>query len=258
MLGKGLFQRSGDEGEIAAVELKNLRRNSALKRFKRRNKAVIVATGPSLKEADLPPSSEFDYFGVSNAYLHQDYLAKRPVMHFFAGYHPPLQRDNFLSWVQAASRVLSDQTAIITDLRDQPMHEDFRTFDHSNVYYLAHGATRSKYRADPTKILPSFWTGPQMIFPVLFYMGYEEIHLYGVDCNTLKDFGGDRSNFYSKEEDQRANATDEKSWPSLETELKAQLKIVECYQRIASFARTQGVRVINKSPESWLDCFDIS
>jgi hypothetical protein len=235
---------------------KILESNISISKAKKNQRAFLLATGPSINELDLSLLKGEDVYSVSNAFLHKDINNINPKLHFFAPYHKPLIKTNYIAWLKEADTKLPATTNIVLSWEDKAIIDSNSLFKNRIVFYFQFD-NRISYDQPLSfdKPFPSFQTGPQMIFPILFCLDYKQVFLIGCDQNVLKNFKNDRENFYPKEMDKRTNATDKNSWPNIITELKSQLKIFEIYQQISKYAQRNKTQVINTSKDSWIDYF---
>lgn len=239
-------------------EICNFKKNSSIKGKGKGKRAFIIATGPSIKSQDLCLLRGMDCFTISNAFLHESIKSINPKFHFFAPFHPPLIEDNFAEWLEQADRLLPKATHIFLGHTDYKIVKKYNLFSNRQVHYLFHNSemSYSERKFDTTLPIPNFPTGPQMIFPVLFYMGYSEINLIGCDHNNLMYFKQTRENFYSSELDIRKNSLGPQVWPDIITSLETQLIIFRRYAEIKEYCDQMNIRLYNLSPTSWLDFID--
>lgn len=215
----------------------------------RGKRAWVLATGPSIKQQDLSLLQGEDCFSVSNFFLHDCLAEIGPKAHFFAPYHPPLVKENFLEWLAKADAALPSSTAVVLGLSDKAMVETSGVFSVRDKYYLAVGAKRYD-NIDCERLVPYIQTGPQMILSLLIYAGYQEIFLLGCDHNTLRNYGDTVENFYSPSEDSRVNAISGSGWLPVTEHLQTQITVFQIYENFIKANPT--VRIVNCSPSSWL------
>lgn len=233
-----------------------LRANAELHNAGKGKKAFLIGTGPSLKSMDLKLLAGQDCFSLSNFYLHEDLQTVNPRLHFFAPYHLPLDRNNFVDWLRDADRKLPADTNIVLGTSDYDMVQEFKLFPNRKIYYLhltpAMGV--SSRSVDLTRPVLKPQTSPLMIVPVLIYMGYTEIYLMGCDHNVLKYYREDIEHFYDVKRDVRKGASDKGVWVDIITQHEASVKVFRQYAwYIEKFSRKYNFRFINLSPLSWLD-----
>lgn len=226
-----------------------LKKNEVWKNTGLNKRAWILATGPSLKGLDLSLLKSEDCFSVSNFYLHSQLAVINPKAHFFAAYHLPLERANFISWLKNADESLPKESAVFLSLSDKTMIEKHGIFKKRKIFYLAMGSKRFE-NINCEKLVPGIQTGPQMIINLLMYAGYKEIYLLGCDHNTLKNYGDVVENFYPLEAEIRKNATNGAGWLPIVEHLGTQIKVFEIYE---AFKRSNpNIAIYNCSPTSWL------
>lgn len=212
-------------------------------------RAWVLATGPSIRKQDLSLLRGEDCFSVSNFFLHDQLATIAPKAHFFAPYHPPLIRDNYLDWLARADAALPRETAVVLGLSDRGMIESRGLFAARKKLFLAIGARRFR-NIDCEKLVPTIQTGPQMVLSFLIYAGYREIYLLGCDHDTLRNYGDTVENFYPPTADVRVNAVNGAGWLPVIEHLQTQINVFRIYENFMS--SNPDVRVYNCSPSSWL------
>lgn len=233
---------------------KDISYNFSLKNSSISESACILATGPSLKDHDLSFLKNVDCYSVSNFFLHPQLNAIRPLIHFFAPYHKPLLIDNFVEWLRKAHIILPSSTKICLGVRDKQIVEKFNLFEGRSIYYLKLGKAPSYSIFDPTKTVLAPYTSPIMILPLLLYMGYKKVFLLGCDNNTLKNYKGSISNFYSPDKEIRLNATSGDKWDrGIMNELIEQLAQFKQYDFYNKFYSKMNTKLYNCSNDSWID-----
>lgn len=226
-----------------------LKKNKALKNTATNKVAWVLATGPSIKSQDLRLLKDQDCYSVSNFFLHEHIDTIKPKIHFFAPYHQPMIRENYIDWIKLSANMLPKETEIFLALRDKEMIEESGALKDRKVHYAAFGTNNYK-NIDFTKIAPNFQTGPQLVLCYLIYCGYDTIYLLGCDHNTLRTYGENVENFYSTNKEMRINATNEKGWLPVIEHLQTQVKVFQIYERIQE--ENKHVNIINCSHTSWL------
>lgn len=228
---------------------KELQRNTRWKGVGRNRRAWVLATGPSISQQRIELLAGEECYSVSNFFLHEKLGALAPKAHFFAPYHPPLIRSNYLDWIASAHARLPATTPLILGLQDYEMLENSGILGARERYYLQFGARRFG-PIDCTRAGPPVQTGPQMVLQLLLYAGYDEIFLLGCDHDTLKNYGDTVANFYAAKDDVRVNATNGLGWLPIVDHLRTQVRVFEIYDLLQR--HNTGSRIINCSPVSWL------
>lgn len=215
----------------------------------RGKRAWVLATGPSIKQQDLSLLRGEDCFSVSNFFLHDQLAVISPKAHFFAPYHPPLIRENYLDWLAKADAALPKETVVVLGLSDRAMIESRGLFAARRKVFLALGARRFR-NIDCEKLMPTVQTGPQMILGFLIYAGYREIYLLGCDHDALRNYGATVENFYPPTADVRVNAISGAGWLPVIEHLQTQINAFRIYEKF--MLSNPEVRLYNCSPSSWL------
>ncbi len=176
--------------------------NKKLKLKRKKKRAFLIATGPSLKMENLKLLRNEDCFTLSNAFLLKNIHIINPIMHFFAPYHKPITQKSFYNWLNQADKKLPNHTSIILSHNDKKFLKN-KLFKKREIFYLNITRNVSKFHSDITKAQPKFQSGSIMVIPVLMYMGYKQIYLLGCDHNQLKNFNSIINNFYDEKLDVR-------------------------------------------------------
>lgn len=234
-----------------------LHANARLKGRGNGKKAFLIGTGPSLKTMDLKKLEGQDCFSVSNFYLHEHIDIVKPKLHFFAPYHLPLDRNNFVDWLRDADARLPAETNMVLGLSDYEMVRGHKIFENREKYYLYLSPVASSSAVDLEKPVLRPQTSPLMILPVLIYMGYSEIYLLGCDHNVLRYYREDIEHFYDVKKDVRIGASDKSTWSDIITQHESSVKVFRQYAwYLDKFSARYGFRLVNLSASSWLDFVD--
>lgn len=232
---------------------------SQLRSRKTGDTAFLIATGPSIKRQNLALLQGQDCFTISNAYLHKDIGAINPVAHGFAAYHHPMDRQNYVQWLQQALEKLPSSTSIYTDHSNKAVvAESGIGASRSVVYGLYDSAARRLWPKYCKYLFLPPQSGPLLMLPLIMAMGYRRICLLGCDHTTMRDYGGYITNFYDKTSDVRKHATDPSVWPDIKTELWANIRLFEQYDLYAGWARMLQIEILNLSDDSWVRQFPFS
>lgn len=221
--------------------------------------AFLIATGPSIKRQNLELLEGRDCFTISNAYLHKDISIVNPIVHGFAAYHQPMDRQNYIHWLIHASERLPKSTSIYTATTNRAVITESGIEESKNVIF-------GLYDSFARYLWPRFYkylylppqSGPLLLLPLIVAMGYKKICLIGCDHTTMRDYGGFITNFYENKCDVRKHATDPSVWPNILSEFKSNLNLFEQYAMYAHWVEVMGVEIINISDDSWLDQFPFS
>lgn len=229
-----------------------LKKNQELKNTTIGKCAFILATGPSIKQFDLSKLAGLDCFSISNFYLHKDINKIKPVFHFFAPFHYPLNLESYIQWLKEADSKLPKETKICLGHTDENIVKNNCIFPTRDIYYTYLGSSNFK-NIDLCKAVPAPQTGVHMIFNMLFYMGYSEIYLIGCDANFMKYYGGKRENFYNSDQDIRKNASDTEVWGGIIEAFQYEIITHRIYQK---YYNERGFRnIVNLSKDSWIEVF---
>lgn len=236
-------------------EIKNLlKANAKLKNTAKQTTAYLLATGPSLKTENVKLLEGRDCFSVSNFFLHADLDVVNPKIHFFAPYHEPLIKTEYIEWLKKADNELPSNTAICLGHETYADVVLYDLFKNRVVHYLGLEKAQISNNVDLTKTVMKPQTSPLMVIPVLKYMGYKKIVLLGCDHNILKNYGDEVENFYTNDKDVRNNATSGNSWQAgIVKHLENALNVFKQYAFYIELFKRDDVEIINVSATSWLD-----
>ncbi len=218
--------------------------------------AFLFATGPSIRDFDFNLAEDCDCFSVSNFYLHDFGKTNHIKGHFFAPFHKPLIRSEYIQWLQDSDKELSKDTVIYLGDSTKKLVEENNIFEKREIVYLSleKGLVFGEI-SDSRPILKPY-SGPLMILPILIMMGYKKIFLCGCDHTVLRDFKGSVTNFYESSEELRSNATNNGRWDSgIMHHLDNMKKIILQYRRYKLLAKRRSIEIFNLSNDSWLDEF---
>ncbi len=255
-----LFQRllslTGPSASRANPEI--LRKNAQLKGAGNGRRAFLLATGPSVKQEDLSLLAGEDCFSVSNFFLHENIDIINPKFHFFAPYHKPLIRDNFADWLRLADHSLPKETKIFLGAADEKIVREYNLFKERDVHYIEYDAGASEDEVNLENPITPPKTGPLMILPVLFYMGYSNVYLIGCDHTVLRDYKKNPfvTNFYNSEKDVRKSSVNTIWLHSTIGQIECELNVFKKYDNYSKLSEKIGIKVVNLSKDSWLDSFD--
>jgi len=231
-----------------------LKKNLMLKCSAINKTAYVLATGPSLKKENLKLLKNKDCFSVSNFFLHPDVNVVSPIMHFFAPYHKPLVKDEYIEWLKKSDLELPSNCSICLGHETYADVKLHGLFKNRVVYYLGLEKSQISNDVDLLKTVMKPQTSPLMVIPVLKYMGYKKIVLLGCDHNILKNYGGCVENFYNNDRDVRSNATSGDAWQAgIVKHLQNALNVFNQYTFYVKMFRQYDVEIINTSASSWLD-----
>lgn len=229
---------------------KELKKNKDLINMRTSEEAYILATGPSINNMDLSFLEGKDCFSVSNFFLHKDIKRINPKLHFFAPYHEPLIREDYINWLKMADTILPSKTGIVLCVGDKKFIENNSVFEKRKIYWIDY--YNLKYiKTNILKPVMAAQTGPIMILPVVDFMGYQIMNLVGCDMNTLKNYGEKKQNFYDK--DPRKNATDANAWEGIIYELQCARNAFMQFKLYNDYFTKKHKKMYNLSKESWLD-----
>jgi hypothetical protein len=232
-----------------------LRNNAQLQGLGKGKRAFILATGPSINLENLKLLAGEDCFSISNFYLHEDLAVVNPVFHGFAPYHEPMIRENYVAWLRQADQALPPRTKIVLGHQAHDMVQQFGLFPGREVFYLYLAPYVRGRKINLMRPVLNPQTGPIILLPLMICMGYERIYLLGCDNTTLRDYKKPISNFYRPEQDIRINTTDADSWPIIELEFRANLKVLEQYKYYQNIINGTSISITNLSTDSWLEIF---
>lgn len=231
-------------------------KNKLLKKMTKNKAGVLLATGPSIKHQNLKKLKNFDCFSVSSFFLHKDINLIKPKFHFLAPYHKPILINDWIKWIKLADSSLPKETKIVLSIKDKNRIEKLNLLKNREIFYLYFSSfIKIKKKIDITKPLPSLQTGPLMILPFMIYMGYKTIYLVGCDFDNLKNYGKNIKNFYNQKLEVKRGSN--QPWKmGIIKELENNLRLFNEFNNYKIFCKKNNIKIINLSPNSWLDFFD--
>jgi hypothetical protein len=214
----------------------------------------IFATGPSIKRFDVKKLAGRDCFSLSNFYLHKDIKLINPIAHFIAAYHKPLEKKNFVDWVNDMDAKLPKRTILITDSKNKILFQKSKIKDRKIIYIPTFPFNNIMFISRfGSQIRP--WSISILAIPVIYLVGYKNINLVGCDHTSLRNYKDNIKNFYSKSEDIRKKTTDKSHWDGVNiiNVLQNELMLFNQYKSLNLFLKKRNVKIINLSNDSWLD-----
>ena len=225
---------------------------------KRNNKVVILGTGPSINKLDFKKilkQNNFDFFSLSNFYLHKDIKKINPVAHFIAGLDNSVSKSDFNKWIENINKKLPKDTAIVTDIKNKKFLKN--KFNNRSIFYIQTIKRKSFFCINIKLILPKPQSIPLLALPFAIGMKYDEIYLAGCDHDILRFYGKDIKNFYSKEKDIRKNLTSKSYWSdkNIINELESNINLFKQYEQYKRYSARKKLNIYNLSKDSWLKYF---
>ncbi len=225
---------------------------------KRNNKVVILGTGPSINTIDFKKilkQNDFDFYSLSNFYLHKDIKKINPVAHFIAGLDNSVSKNDFNEWIENINKKLPKDTAIVTDIKNKKIIKN--KFNTRNVFYIKTIKRNSFFNINIKLMVPKPQSIPLLALPFAIGMKYEEIYMAGCDHNILKYFGKDIKNFYTKEKEIRKNLTSKSYWneKNIIDELESNINLFKQYEQYKKYSVRKKLNIYNLSKDSWLKYF---
>jgi hypothetical protein len=220
--------------------------------------AYLLATGPSIKSIDIFNLTGKKVFTVSNFVLHDSISEIKPIGHFIAAIHPPLDLDGVRNWFNIIDAKLPSDTFIISDSRNKYLIEG-NYFVNRKVFYLQTFPMLDLLFIKIPYITPRPWSVPQLALPFIFHMGFDEIILCGCDHTVLANYGAEIKHFYRNSDDPRIGASDKLSWEDggIIKQLENNAELFKLYRSIQKFYFRKNKKIYRLTSDGWLDFIKI-
>lgn len=225
---------------------------------KRNNKVVILGTGPSINKINFKKilkQNDFDFYSLSNFYLHKDIKKINPVAHFIAGLDNSISKSDFNKWMVNINKKLPKDTVIVTDIKNKKFLKN--KFNNRNIFYINTIKRKSFFSINIKLMVPKPQSIPLLALPVAIDMKYKEIYMAGCDHDILKYFGKDIKNFYTNDKDLRKNLTSKSYWSNknIINELESNINLFKQYEQYKKYSVRKKLNIYNLSKDSWLKYF---
>ncbi len=216
--------------------------------------AYLLATGPSIKNLDSSDLSGKSVFTVSNFVLHPCISDVKPIGHFIAAIHPPLDLESVGNWFRMIDVTLPKETIIITDSRNKPIIKN-EHFLGRKVFYVQTFPMLDFLFIKIPFITPRPWSVPQLALPFIFHMGFDEVILCGCDHTALINYGEEIKHFYHNSDDPRSGASDKLAWQDggIIKQLENNAELFKLYRDMNEFYSRKNKKIYRFSNEGWLD-----
>lgn len=236
---------------------------------RRDDSLFVLASGPSIAKCDLSLLEGRDNMAVSFFHLHERIEKLRPKYHVLAPQHAPFTFDDSSKYFEGfADRYASFRPDIflgVTNyafdyralLQQKPELDlfPFHFIDYSGAPQLDETNYSNPSHWDPTDRPFACRTVIYSAIQIAFHLGYKEICLLGVDHDYLADINRTQGHHFY---DEKLGISDVAHLSQFTRErwfLEYYLRWKQ-YRLMKTFLESQGVRIVNLSPGSYLDVFE--
>lgn len=219
------------------IRLKNiLERNKGLKNVRKTRKCYIVGLGPSLKKVDLSKLTDGDFITVNSFYKDPNSARIRPLMHIML---------DWLSYtVEREDLDMAIETFPNSNFLLNAKYYDKKLDGKKRYWICTWGPEKVSKEISLTKICPSFDNVINHAVYAAMYMGYAEIILLGCDFNSFAS----RKLNHSYGESERTL--------KLSHELFAYSFVADSHMKLAEYAETHNIKIINATYGSLIDAYE--
>lgn len=214
----------------AIAQLKNIHINE---------KCVIVATGPSLKIADLDILAKKSIltFGVNKIGYAYEKTKWRPT--YFVGEDKALLESEYFNSIKPEEQC---EYAFLADTSECFWRKEHR----ANIlkYHLCDEWAFGRYPKFSEDLSKKSYVGGTIVYTCIqlaVYMGFQKIYLLGVDFTGAGEHGSRYSHFYSEKELTSVSYTDQ---------------VVTAYEKAKRYADKHGIRIYNATRGGKLEIFE--
>ncbi len=222
-------------------------------------RCFILATGPSIQEQDLNSLRAEICFAVNNFFVHKDFSVINPEYYCIAPLHPPFTEEDGVRWLEEMNRRMKERTFFL-GLSDKALVERNRLLKEQEIYYLAFNSRSSfvqwnPYLTDLAGPLPPQPSVTLIAITVAIYMGFSEIYLLGVD-HSFPFHMGESRHFY-KETERKLGEDSYKAHQDNQEFFLQMAELFNKYKILRKNAESKGIRIVNATPGSLLDVFEM-
>jgi len=256
------YGRARTSGGVTTRTVSNkiLSSNADIRDICQGQRCFILGNAYSVKQLDLRCLAGEKVFSVSNAYLHDGYADIAPAYHCLPQVTYGLMTESdVVAWFQEMDRHIGGAELFLNE-SEADLVARHRLFADRQVHYLAlrksFDELRSRDMIDISLPVPRVESVPVMVIMIAMYMGFREIVLLGVDHDHFKT-GVYRYAFETKTQkgkDYTVNTENEVTL-SRHDDFQSLARLWRQYRVLREIAGSNGIRVLNASPESELDEF---
>jgi hypothetical protein len=218
----------------------------------------ILACGPSINEMDLSKVKGKDCISVSNFFVHPSYNEIKPKYHVFAPTHEPITEEQYSSWIADFFDKTNFDIKLFLNAIDCNITDKVPDKKEIDRYYYEITA-RMPELFDCIQFdqpLPRIQTVVHIALYVAISLGYQKIHLLGIDHNWILNFGK-TIHFYDESDSKLSNLgyVEYNKTVDLEKEFESQLSLWKIYKSILKYSKRNNIEIYNSTPKSLLDVF---
>jgi hypothetical protein len=250
------------------------RHNRELKDSKIGKECYLIASGPSLSNANLDEVVNGDIITMSSSFLNPIVDKISPVIHVEAPLHAPFDQDDLYSeymrqldnvFSGSDTRILfgvgSMNNSYFEKIEERRLGEKNINYTYGFVNYvssLGYDGLMKDHDCywDISKSPFSPSTVSHSALQIAMYMGYSNIYLLGFDANRVLEVVNKQHLYFHEPLSAQLAANDNLNNVKMSNYFNSTAKTFSCYDGIADYANKKGINIINLTPNSWLDMFE--
>lgn len=253
-----------------------LRQNRQFRDTYKGKRCFILGNGPSLNKLDFSSLSKEYVFTVNQITRNEGFRELQSNFHlwsdgmFFEIDENSSEDRELLEVMREVSRC-NKETISFYAVEARKMIQKYHLDQCLNIHYFAQiysssieEGTGNKLRGfvDFTKISCGFYTVIHTAVCLAVYMGFSEIYLLGCDCNGFLNIAASRGEHTEEEaaygydisENEKKRLKKVAQRKTVEEELQGYAWIYHDYALLRDYCTRQGVRLLNATDGSLLDC----
>lgn len=242
-----------------------LQRNRKFRNIHAGRRAFVIGNGPSLRGVDLSKLAGEITLATNSFFLHPALDTWNPT--YYCLIDPAFFEDSeasrdYFQQLQTRARKSIFLLALFffRPLASAHLAQDKGFLPFDRTYFLALDGDIALPRmsgVDLTRLLPPVLNVVQACILCALYMGCSEIVLLGVDHDWLAR-PSENSHFYDKATTLENAITSNWTPPPspYKYQIEVQIQVWRAYEQMADLAARRGVRVVNGTPDSYLDVFE--
>jgi len=236
------------------------KKNTVLKNRFQGKRCFVIGTGPSLEKQDIQLLKDEHVFVVNQFYKHESFSDLKKVYYCFADpaffsehYEFEVRKKLFEELIQQNPRPL-----FFVPVRAMEFFKCCEFLNENIVFYFsAKGALADKkqFTFDLEHEIPGVQNVLQLCLIIAMYMGFSEIYILGAEHDWLSHRKSAGKHFYKK-----SSLTGKGIYPfakiSYRYMLECVLRLWKGYEHLLWYANQKNIRIMNATPESFLDVFE--
>lgn len=227
------------------------------KKFGHYNQAVILGSGPSIKNLDITVFKDDFVISMGNFFEHPFIEQINPKIHIFAASHHPITDKVSRDWWGRCHSVLPKNTAVLIEEKDREIA--LEVFQGRKVYFYSYGGGLP---ADFTKRILSPWSVTIIALQLAIYCKIPKIALLGINHDWqcihkythFYDHDKPSLEYFLKKEGIKISYEEQKQ-PFPKERLYREYELYQQYESLKKEAEALHLTIINADPFSHFDVF---